>query len=69
MKLLLTAALLFTASAGIAFAEGRYETTSIDNMRGIYITDSKTGSVRYCRVSGADGNMKMNCTPVKKADD
>ena len=44
MKLLLTAALLFTASAGIAFAEGRYETTSIENM-------------------------KMDCTPVKKADD
>lgn len=69
MKLLLTAALLFTASAGIAFAEGRYETTSTENMSGVYITDTKTGSVRYCRVSGAIENMKMNCTPVKKADD
>jgi hypothetical protein len=67
MKLLLTVALLFTASAGIAFAEGRYETTTTNNdkQNGVFITDTKTGAVRYCESWGG----KLSCSSWLEADD
>ena len=50
MKLLLTAALLFTASAGIAFAkgEGRYQTTEIVKGGYYVVIDTKTGKTSVC---------------------
>ena len=64
MRLLLTAAFLMTAATGAAFAEGRFVTTSSAFTGGpvVFITDSKTGAVRYCRASEG----KTICTPWTK---
>ena len=69
MKLLLTAALLFTASAGIAFAkdEGRYIVTGTGEGVHIWITDTKTGRTKWCKPAGV--NNKPACTPWAEIDD
>lgn len=59
MRLLLTAALLMTAASGAAIAEGRYVTTATPAHPGVFITDSKTGAVRFCRAAGG----QTICTP------
>ena len=66
------AALLLTASAGIAFAkdEGRYVSShDAYDGRGIYLTDTKKGRIKYCRPSGVAGDRVLNCTPWAEADD
>ena len=69
MKLLLTAALLFTASAGIAFAkgEGRYQTTEIGAPGYYVVTDTKTGKTSVCLFT--DVKYKPACTPWAEIDD
>ena len=73
-----TAALLFTASAGMAFAkdEGRYvpshdasDTTDGGNAynRTIWITDTKTGRTKWCTVTGPF--TKPMCSYWSKPDD
>ena len=67
MKLLLTAALLFTASAGIAFAkgEGRYVATGTSGVA-IWVTDTRTGRTRLCMPAGQN---KPVCSPWAEAED
>ena len=62
-----TAALLFTASAGMAFAkgEGRYVATGTSALV-IWITDTKTGRTKWCRPAGKN---KPICSPWAEADD
>jgi len=70
MKLLLTAALLFTASAGISFAkdEGRYMAShDATEARGIWITDTKTGRTKWCKVQGL--YIKPECSYWSEAED
>ena len=71
MKLLLTAALLFTASAGIAFAknEGRYIVTGTGEGVHIWITDTKTGRTKWCLAVKGDINYKPKCSPWSDAAD
>ena len=72
MKLLLTAALLFTASAGIAFAkgDGRYMAShDATEARGIWITDTKTGRTKWCVALHGDVNYKPKCSPWTDVND
>ena len=66
-----TAALLFTASAGMAFAkdEGRYVSShdSYTNGRGIYLTDTKKGRIKWCWPVSSKG--VLECTPWTKVED
>mgnify|MGYP003121930729 CR=1 FL=1 len=63
-----TAALLFTASAGMAFAkgEGRYVVNRTNSTSAIWITDTKTGRTRFCI---PEGRSKPSCSPWAEADD
>tara|TARA_B100000768_G_C11245033_1_gene361359 strand:- start:1097 stop:1321 length:225 start_codon:yes stop_codon:yes gene_type:complete len=63
-----TAALLFTASAGISFAkdEGRYVATAASTNVLIWITDTKTGRTKWCKPAGQN---KPFCSPWAEADD
>ena len=61
MKFLLTTAFLFTANAGIAFAEGRYQTI-VGSRDGVYMTDTKTGKLRWCIRVGTYPNYEIVCS-------
>ena len=63
-----TAALLFTASAGMAFAkgEGRYVVNRTNSTSAIWITDTKTGRTKWCKPAGQN---KPFCSPWAEADD
>lgn len=59
MRLLVIATFLMSSFAGAASASGRYETTGPVGS-GVWITDTKTGAVRFC---GRTPPANFYCSP------
>ena len=58
--------------SGTAFAEGRYVSShdSYTNGRGIYLTDTKKGRIKWCRPTYAVSSKGvLECTPWTKVED
>ena len=58
--------------SGTAFAEGRYVSShdSYTNGRGIYLTDTKKGRIKWCRpMTNVSSKGVLECTPWTKVED